>query len=91
MSDDANANAAGSVAIVATNGNGKARKDYLIAIGGCLLACILIQAYLMRSLLEVEPPKDSWPLIKDLMQFLSQLDLLLAGGLLGLAKGGNSQ
>jgi len=64
----------------------KATREFQYLVGGALGACLLLQGILMWKLLTAQPPDSSWDLIKSLMQHLGQVDLLLIGGLLGLAQ-----
>lgn len=64
----------------------KGIRRWSIVIASLLAIVILTQGYMCWSLLDSSPPAESWTLINELMRHLAQLDILLAGGLLGLAK-----
>lgn len=64
----------------------KDRRDFLFIVGIALAACMLLQGVLMWKLMSAQPPDSSWELIKSMMAHFGQVDLLLIGGLLGLAQ-----
>ena len=59
--------------------------DFQFLVGGALVMCLLLQGLLMWKLMAAQPPDSSWDLIKSLMAHLGQVDILLIGGLLGMA------
>ena len=68
-----------------TSNGTKATREYQILVGLALGVCLGLQGFLMWSLLDTQPPDSSWDLIRTLMGHLGQVDLLLIGGLLGMA------
>ena len=69
------------------NGNGPvARREFQLLVGAALGITIALQGVLMWKLMGANPPDASWDLIKTLMGHLGQLDILLVGGLLGMAR-----
>ena len=68
------------------NGNGKQRRDFLVVVAACLVGCILMQGFLLWSLLDAQPPDSSWQLIKDVMTSIGTIETALVGGLLGMAR-----
>ena len=73
------------------NGNGierSERRDFQFLVGAALGICLGLQGLLMWKLMGAQPPDSSWDLIKSLMAHLGQVDVLLIGGLLGMAQQG---
>lgn len=68
------------------NGTVKQSREFQWLVGGATGFCLLLQGLLMWSLLTAQPPDKSWSLIESLMGHLAQVDLLLIGGLLGMAQ-----
>lgn len=66
--------------------NGFSRKDYMWVLASMWVCSIAMRAVMMWSLLHSNPPDKSWDLIQNAQNHLTSMDLLLAGGILGLAK-----
>ena len=62
------------------------RREFQYLVGAALGICLALQGLLMWKLMSAQPPDSSWDLIKSLMAHLGQVDVLLIGGLLGLAQ-----
>lgn len=62
------------------------RREFQYLVGCALAICLGLQGVLMWKLMGAQPPDSSWDLIKSLMAHLGQVDVLLIGGLLGMAQ-----
>ena len=68
------------------NGARRDRREFQFLVGAALAICLGMQGVLMWRLMSAQPPDSSWDLIKNLMAHLGQVDVLLIGGLLGMAQ-----
>lgn len=72
---------------VTPNGNGTARyRTAVLALSFALGVSILLEGGLGIALLYYPPPADAGPMVSRLVDNLSQLGVMLAGGLLALSR-----